>query len=125
MPMTLMLCFSFPFLEKVHDSLVRMDDEYMRSALDYLEVQDDLKAHARGGNPFKSPNLGIISWARLPLYDADFGWGKPAYAGLGIIPSEGGVIVMPSPLNDGGLHFAISMVEEHTKIFEKLLYDDI
>ncbi|KAL0319041.1 UNVERIFIED_CONTAM: Shikimate O-hydroxycinnamoyltransferase [Sesamum angustifolium] len=59
---------------KIHDMLVRMDDEYLRSALDYLEVQPDLMALVRGADTFKCPNLAITSWVGLPIHDADFGW---------------------------------------------------
>lgn len=33
---------------KLHDALARMDNDYLRSALDYLELQPDLKALVRG-----------------------------------------------------------------------------
>ncbi|KAJ0458741.1 Shikimate O-hydroxycinnamoyltransferase [Helianthus debilis subsp. tardiflorus] len=50
-----------------------MDNDYLRSTLDYLELQPDLKVLVRGAHMFKCPNLGITSWARLPIHDADFG----------------------------------------------------
>ncbi|KAL0342194.1 UNVERIFIED_CONTAM: Shikimate O-hydroxycinnamoyltransferase [Sesamum calycinum] len=70
---------------KIHDMLVRMDDEYLRSALDYLEVQPDLMALVRGADTFKCPNLAIISWVGLPIHDADFGWGRPVFMGPGAL----------------------------------------
>ncbi|KAM1114082.1 hypothetical protein TB1_046019 [Malus domestica] len=57
---------------RIHDALVRMDDNYLRSALDYLELQPDLSALVRGAHTFRCPNLGITSWVRLPIHDADF-----------------------------------------------------
>ncbi|CAI9283671.1 unnamed protein product [Lactuca saligna] len=44
---------------KIHDALVKMDNDYLKSALDYLELQPDLKALVRGAHTFKCPNLGI------------------------------------------------------------------
>ncbi|KAG8388216.1 hypothetical protein BUALT_Bualt02G0102600 [Buddleja alternifolia] len=108
---------------KIHESIVQMDDNYLRSALDYLEVQPDLKALARGAHAYKSPNLGIISWVRLPIYDADFGWGRPIFMGPGGIVYEGLSFVLPSPTNDGSLSIAISLQKQHMKLFQKLLYD--
>lgn len=107
---------------KIHEALAQMDDEYLRSALDYIESKVDLKSHARGGSPFKCPNLGIISWARFPVYDADFGWGKPLYTGHGSPPSEGKINLIPSPIDDGSLLCTISLPKEQMQIFEKLLY---
>lgn len=108
---------------KIHDALVRMDNDYLRSALDYLELQPDLKALVRGAHSFRCPNLGITSWARLPIHDADFGWGRPIFMGPGGIAYEGLSFVLPSPSNDGSLSVAISLQAEHMKLFSKFLYD--
>nr|KJB56505.1 hypothetical protein B456_009G122600 [Gossypium raimondii] len=108
---------------RIHDALVRMDDEYLRSALDYLELQPDLSALVRGAHTFRCPNLGITSWVRLPIHDADFGWGRPIFMGPGGIPYEGLSFVLPSPNNDGSLSVAISLQTEHMNVFEKLFYD--
>nr|UGB90597.1 hydroxycinnamoyl-CoA shikimate/quinate hydroxycinnamoyl transferase [Sinopodophyllum hexandrum] len=107
----------------IHNALVRMDDEYMRSALDYLEMQPDLSALVRGAHTFKCPNLGITSWTRLPIHDADFGWGRPIFMGPGGIAYEGLAFMLPSPNGDGSLSLAISLQPEHMKHFEKILYE--
>ncbi|CAN1190770.1 Shikimate O-hydroxycinnamoyltransferase [Linum perenne] len=108
---------------RIHDALGRMDDEYLRSALDYLEVQPDLSALVRGAHTFKCPNLGITSWARLPIHDADFGWGRPIFMGPGGIPFEGLSFILPSSENDGSMAVAISLQVEHMKLFEKFIYE--
>ncbi|KAK1358138.1 Rosmarinate synthase [Heracleum sosnowskyi] len=108
---------------RIHDALAPMDNDYLRSALDYLELQPDLKALVRGAHSFKCPNLGITSWARLPIHDADFGWGRPIFMGPGGIAYEGLSFVLPSPSNDGSLSVAISLQAAHMKLFSKLLYD--
>ncbi|KAI4355847.1 hypothetical protein L6164_004582 [Bauhinia variegata] len=108
---------------KIHDALVRMDNEYLRSALDYLELQPDLKALVRGGHTFRCPNLGITSWARLPIHDADFGWGRPIFMGPGGIAYEGLSFVLPSSTNDGSMSVAMALQPEHMKVFQELLYE--
>ncbi|XP_059641847.1 shikimate O-hydroxycinnamoyltransferase-like [Cornus florida] len=108
---------------RIHDALVRMDNNYLRSALDYLELQPDLKALVRGAHTFRCPNLGITSWARLPIHDADFGWGRPIFMGPGGIAYEGLAFILPSPTSDGSLSVAISLQTEHMKLFEGFLYD--
>ncbi|XP_047339195.1 shikimate O-hydroxycinnamoyltransferase [Impatiens glandulifera] len=107
----------------IHDALGKMNNDYLRSALDYLELQPDLKALVRGAHTFKCPNLGITSWARLPIHDADFGWGRPIFMGPGGIPFEGLSFVLPSPINDGSLSVAISLQTEHMKLFQKFFTD--
>ncbi|XP_047947441.1 shikimate O-hydroxycinnamoyltransferase-like [Salvia hispanica] len=108
---------------KIREAVSRMDDEYLRSAIDYLEVEGGLHPNARGTGLYKSPNLGITSWARLLFYEVDFGWGRPFYVGLGALPAEGHLIVMPTPVNDGSLALAIVLPEEHMKVFENIFYD--
>ncbi|XP_051114094.1 rosmarinate synthase-like [Andrographis paniculata] len=104
---------------KVHEALVRMDDRYMRSAIDYLEIHQGPLPESLAD--YRSPNLGIISWARLPLYDDIKVLGKPIYAGPGSIPGEGRSQVLPA--HDGSLLYAISLPEQEMAIFEKLFYD--
>jgi shikimate O-hydroxycinnamoyltransferase len=108
---------------KIHDALVRMDNDYLKSALDYLELQPDLSALVRGAHSFRCPNLGITSWVRLPIHDADFGWGRPIFMGPGGIAYEGLSFILPSPTNDGSMSVAISLQAQHMKLFEKFIYD--
>ncbi|CAN0862772.1 Shikimate O-hydroxycinnamoyltransferase [Linum grandiflorum] len=106
---------------RIHDALTRMDDEYLRSALDYLHVEPNLSSLTKGAHTFKSPNLGITSWARLPVHDADFGWGRPVFMGPGAVPFEGLSFLLPSPTNDGSMSLVISLLAEHMEEFEKLI----
>ncbi|KAK9282190.1 hypothetical protein L1049_005102 [Liquidambar formosana] len=108
---------------RIHESLVRMDNDYLRSALDFLELQPDLSALVRGAHSFRCPNIGITSWTRLPIHDADFGWGRPIFMGPGGIAYEGLAFMLPSPTNDGSLSLAISLQSDHMKLFEQFLYD--
>ncbi|XP_042058587.1 shikimate O-hydroxycinnamoyltransferase-like [Salvia splendens] len=113
------LCYG---ASKIHNGLARMDNDYLRSALDYLEIQPDLTQLVRGPHTYCCPNLGITSWVRLPVHDADFGWGRPIFMGPGGIAYEGLAYVLPSPTNDGSLSVAISLQADHMKVFEKVLY---
>lgn len=108
---------------RIHDAVARMDNDYSRSALDYLELQPDLSALVRGAHTFRCPNLGITSWIRLPIHDADFGWGRPIFMGPGGIPYDGLSFIIPSSTDDGSLSIAIGLQSEHMKVFEKLFYE--
>lgn len=107
----------------IHDALGRMDDEYLRSALDYLELQPDLTALVRGSHTFRCPNIGITSWSRLPIHDADFGWGRPIFMGPGGIAYEGLAFILPSSANDGSLSVALGLQPDHMVRFAKMLYE--
>ncbi|PKU62909.1 hydroxycinnamoyltransferase 1 [Dendrobium catenatum] len=107
---------------RIQSALSRMDDEYLRSALDYLELQPDLTALVRGAHTFRCPNIGITSWSRLPIHDADFGWGKPIFMGPGGIAYEGLSFLLPSPTGDGSLSLAISLQPDHMTRFKDIFY---
>ncbi|XP_074565042.1 hydroxycinnamoyltransferase-like [Curcuma longa] len=106
----------------VQEAVVRMDASYLQSALDYLEMQPNLEALVRGAHTYRCPTLGLTSWARLPIHDADFGWGRPIFMGPGRIGYEGLAFVLPSAAGDGGLSVAISLQPDHMLKFQKLIY---
>ncbi|KAD4385927.1 hypothetical protein E3N88_26096 [Mikania micrantha] len=103
---------------KIHDALVRMNNDYLKSSVNYLEQHLDVKTRAS----YKYSNIRIISWARLPIHDADFGWGRPTHTGPTWIPLEGLCFVLPSPKNDGSLSIIIVLEVEQMKVFSNLLY---
>ncbi|KAJ0571045.1 putative quinate O-hydroxycinnamoyltransferase [Helianthus annuus] len=104
---------------KIHNALVTMNNDYLRSAVDYLEQHLDQKPMVS----YKHTNLRITSWARLPIHDADFGWGRPIYTGPTWIPLEGICFVLPSPINDGSLSIIIGLEAEQMKLFSSFLYE--
>ncbi|KAG6520821.1 hydroxycinnamoyltransferase-like [Zingiber officinale] len=112
-----------PAAKTIQEALVRMDASYLQSALDYLEMQPNLEALVRGAHTYRCPTLGLTSWARLPIHDADFGWGRPIFMGPARIGYEGLAFVLPSAAGDGGLSVAISLQPDHMLKFQKLVYD--
>ncbi|KAI3771890.1 hypothetical protein L6452_03061 [Arctium lappa] len=107
----------------IRTTLSKMDNNYLRSAIDYLEVQPDLSALIRGPSYFASPNLNINTWTRLPVHDADFGWGRPVFMGPACILYEGTIYVLPSPNNDRSMSLAVCLDADEQPLFEKFLYD--
>ncbi|CAM6084085.1 unnamed protein product [Calypogeia fissa] len=106
---------------QIHSALARMDDEYLKSALDYLETQPDRTQVVRNAHLGGDPNLSITSWARLPIYDCDFGWGRPIFMGPARINYDGIVHVLPSPVNDGSLTLSVGMRSDYMHTFQKLI----
>ncbi|XP_057767767.1 rosmarinate synthase-like [Salvia miltiorrhiza] len=109
---------------KVHASVARMNDEYLRSAVDYLEVQlPNIPQTARRDNTMRCPNFDITSWARLPSFEADFGWGKPVYVGPAAAPYEGKCFLFVGAESDGSWLLEITLLKPHMEAFQKLFYD--
>ncbi|CAM6118813.1 unnamed protein product [Calypogeia fissa] len=106
---------------QIHNALARMDDEYLRSALDHLEMQPDRTKVVRNAHLGGDPNLSITSWARLPIYDCDFGWGRPIFMGPARINYDGIVHVLPSPVSDGSLTLSVGMRSDYMHTFQELI----
>ncbi|XVF65889.1 hypothetical protein PTKIN_Ptkin09bG0287300 [Pterospermum kingtungense] len=49
-------------IKRIHGLLKQFNDEYMRSALDYIEKVPDQSTLVQGLHTFRCPNLTIISW---------------------------------------------------------------
>ncbi|KAK8515390.1 hypothetical protein V6N12_075433 [Hibiscus sabdariffa] len=98
--------------KRIKDILKRMDDEYLRSAIDHMEKVPNVKAPVRGAKGFQCPNLSINSWMWLPVYEADFGWGRPIWLGPARVSQDGKTYVLPSPVKDGSLSLVTSTVPE-------------
>ncbi|KAG4143602.1 hypothetical protein ERO13_D06G201133v2 [Gossypium hirsutum] len=112
-------------LERVHGTLKMMNNEYLRSALDYLETLPDITAARIKPDTYQCPNLNINKWTRLSTYDADFGWGRAIYVGPANIVHEGKIFILPSPTNDGSLSLVACLQIAHMKLFEKHLYEGL
>ena len=98
----------------------------------YVKCQEDVTQfrnfHTVGcakGAFYGNPNLDITSWARLPIYGADFGWGQEIYMGPGAIGYDGKVFVFPSRGQDGSFHVVLRLQVRHIDAFQKFFYEDI
>ncbi|CAB4303530.1 unnamed protein product [Prunus armeniaca] len=109
----------------VHNALVQMHNDYLLSVIDYIELHAPSQAETVNGiSLIGRPFLRINSWIRLPIHDADFGWGRPIFMGPGRpFTFDGKALLLPSATNDGSLSLVISLQSEHMKSFSKLLYD--
>ncbi|KAB2026644.1 hypothetical protein ES319_D06G234900v1 [Gossypium barbadense] len=110
-------------IKRIHEGLKQINDEYLRSALDYIETVSDSSTLVRGSHTFRCPNLIVNTWMRLPIYEADFGWGRPIHTGPADVVHEGIVYLLPTPINDGSLLLVARLEISHMSCFEKLLYE--
>ncbi|KAE8735220.1 Shikimate O-hydroxycinnamoyltransferase [Hibiscus syriacus] len=116
---------SEPFIDtvkRIHEIVNRMDDEYLRSAIDSIEMTADVRTMRRGPATMRCPNLSINSWVWLPIHDADFGWGGPVFMRPANIVHEGKVYILPSSTGDGSLTLVTRLETAHMKRFGTLLH---
>ncbi|GLT25358.1 hypothetical protein SLA2020_004900 [Shorea laevis] len=107
-------------VERIHTALNQMDDAYLKSALAYLEkVPINQISSSPSEHEQQCPNLFITS-LRLPIHDANFGWGHPIFMGRGSI-GEGMIYILPSPTDDGSWTLIAGLETSHMKLFQQLI----
>ncbi|KAG4996255.1 hypothetical protein AAZX31_10G057400 [Glycine max] len=120
--------------QKIRDAVYAVTYEYIRSHISYVlgqEQLDNIRAFFSGqgdlinepysGNPH---NILITSWMSLPVYDADFGWGKPVHFGLAKVFREVRAHIIISPDGDGVL-ISMNFLTALMDLFKKFFYEDI
>ncbi|MCL7049107.1 hypothetical protein MKW94_008044 [Papaver nudicaule] len=105
---------------KIRDAIKKVGDKYTRrlqSSED--ELVNDVKPLTSGEAIF----FGFSSWCRFPIYEADFGWGKPVWASIGTIALQNTAFLMDAGSGDG-IEAFVNMTREDMDEFEiKLLAD--
>ncbi|CAL1404114.1 unnamed protein product [Linum trigynum] len=119
---------------KIRRAVEKADGEFLTSAIDYLKNQPDLtefqdfhdgeEEDDDEGPFFGMPNLGVISWLRLPLLGLDFGFGKEVYMGS-THEFDGDTMLLQSQDGDGSIVLAICLRVDHMEAFKRCFYDDI
>ncbi|WJX31788.1 shikimate O-hydroxycinnamoyltransferase [Trifolium repens] len=119
--------------QKIREATELVSDEFIRSQIDVIrsfENLDDarklfLNSEGEIAPYFGNPNFQLTSWMSMPIYEADFGWGKPFYVGLAYVSPHDRALILLSPDGDGSvlvcLHFQIA----HLELFNKFFYEDI
>ncbi|CAN6283671.1 unnamed protein product [Urochloa humidicola] len=72
----------------VRDAIARTDDAFVRSAIDYIEVN-------RGARrPSLTATTLVTAWHGLGLHTADFGWGEAVHSGPAELPQKEVVMIL-------------------------------
>ncbi|XP_037471263.1 putrescine hydroxycinnamoyltransferase 1-like, partial [Triticum dicoccoides] len=107
---------------RIKGTIRRVDDELVRSAIDYFELAERDSRPAQGSLPMTE--LRVVSWLGMPIYDTDFGWGRPVMM-MRAESERGGRVYMMDGDGDGdGGSVRIIMCLEATiiKEFHDMLY---
>lgn len=112
-------------VERVHGEIRKMDNEYLRSAIDYLERHPDLDQLVPGeGNPIFScaANFCVVSLIKQTASELDFGWGSPFYERASHL-NEGKGFVDKSLDEEGNFLVFMCLKKTHLGKFRKLFYE--
>lgn len=103
----------------VHEARLGVSEEYLRSTVDYIDLYRPKRLEFGG-------KLTITQWTRFSIYEAaDFGWGKPIYAGpIDLTPTPQVCVFLPEGGVDepsGAMVLCICLPECASDRFRELL----
>ncbi|KAK6127730.1 hypothetical protein DH2020_038536 [Rehmannia glutinosa] len=112
-------------VDKLRAAIRCMNDDFIKTVengeyLSHLSKSVDL--FLKGGFEF----CNFSSWCRFPVYEVDFGWGKPDWVCTTTLPYKNVVILMSTPSGEGieawvnMLEDEMNMLEEHLKLMDSV-----
>ncbi|KAF7068417.1 hypothetical protein CFC21_074188 [Triticum aestivum] len=107
--------------DRIRGAVRRMDDELVRSAVDYFELTTEADSKPAPGRMAET-ELRVISWLGMPVYDADFGWGKPLAMLRAEAERAGFVYLMDGGQGAGSVRVVICTEAAILDDFQRLLY---
>ncbi|KAJ7565476.1 hypothetical protein O6H91_02G062700 [Diphasiastrum complanatum] len=110
----------------IHDDIAQTDTKYLKSAMDWMQIELG-KGRDIGFNCdyYSGADVQSTSFIHFPIYETDFGWGKPLYYSFPIqdLFGDGLALVLPAPESGRSRCVPISMKQEHMKrLFENELF---
>lgn len=79
----------------------KLDEEYVRMLGEGDKHLNTLKERTEMFTKGEMVSLNFTSLCRFPLYDADFGWGKPVWVSTAPMPFNNLVVFMDTHSGDG------------------------
>ncbi|CAL5001870.1 unnamed protein product [Urochloa decumbens] len=110
--------------QAIKDAVDRVDDAYVRSVVDFLEVESEKGSQAARGQLMPESDLWVVSWLGMPMYDADFGWGTPRFVAPAQMFGSGTAYVTQRANKDDGLAVLFALEPEYLESFEKVFYGE-
>ncbi|KDP32325.1 hypothetical protein JCGZ_13250 [Jatropha curcas] len=103
----------------VQEARIGVSEEYLKSTIDYMEVDRPKRLEFAG-------KLTITQWTRISIYEsADFGWGRPIYAGpIDLTPTPQVCVLLPEGGTDstGRMVVCICLPQSATARFTQYFY---
>ncbi|KZV24387.1 BAHD family acyltransferase, clade V [Dorcoceras hygrometricum] len=102
-------------VERVKKGRERVTDDYIRSAIDWLEVHKGIPATCGG-------SFYVSAWWKLPFKELDFGFGKPRHGGP-IVSGNDEFVLLLSDENGMGINVWMGLEKETMKRFNSCVFD--
>lgn len=108
----------YDVLNPMRDAIKKVDGEYVRKLREGDEHLDFLRDRSERFSSGEVVPFGFTSLCRFPLYEADFGWGKPIWVGSGCL-TYNNLIVFIDTSSDDGREAWVHLKEADMAKFEK------
>ncbi|CAB4291233.1 unnamed protein product [Prunus armeniaca] len=99
-------------VRKVQEGVERLDDEYVRSGIDWLEVNK--------GVPCEEDSFSLVSWWKLGIEHGEFSWGKVKCT-TSVLLKPGLVMLLPGLEGKGGLSICLELPDDQMELFCRLM----
>ncbi|MED6145300.1 hypothetical protein PIB30_023882 [Stylosanthes scabra] len=103
-------------IRKVQEGIERLDDEYIKSGIDWLELNR--------GVPCWEDSFSFVSWLRLELEDQTFAWGQ-LKCSTPLTVKSGLIILLPGPPGDGGINICLDLPQNQMYMFCRIMLEEI
>ena len=108
----------YSLINKLRDSISRIDKSYVKKLQDGISNEcDEIISMAERFNKGEFFNFNYTSLCRYPVYEADFGWGRPVWVAWGGCPYKNFIVLMDTKSGDG-IEAWIHLNEEDMTKFE-------
>ncbi|MCL7029926.1 hypothetical protein MKW94_007585 [Papaver nudicaule] len=104
---------------KIRDSIKKIDGDYVRDLQTNNAFLDGMKSFAENGPRAEPLILSFTSWCRFPIYEANFGWGRPIWVGSCTLPMKNVVYLMDTNSSGDGIEAWVSLSQEDMDEFER------
>ncbi|MED6108992.1 hypothetical protein PIB30_029333 [Stylosanthes scabra] len=102
-------------IKKVQEGIERLDDEYIKSGIDWLELNK--------GMPYWEDSFSLVSWLKLGLEDQTFAWGQlKCSTPLTVKPCL--IILLPGPPGDGGINISLDLPQDQMYVFSRIMLEE-
>ncbi|KAH9602655.1 hypothetical protein KSS87_014121 [Heliosperma pusillum] len=102
-------------VELVQNAVKLVTDSYMRSAIDYIEINRT--------RPSMNGTLLITAWSKLSFHTTDFGWGETIYTGPVGVPGKEVAVFLPHGADRSSINVHLGMPASAMKVFEDEIKD--
>ena len=102
---------------KLSKVIKEIDSDYVKK-LQSDEFPDSLTKGMEVSSMSDMQLCKFTSWCRFPLYEADFGWGKPTWVCCPSMPFKN-LVVLTSTRDGHGIEAFVNIVEEDAVVFDR------